>query len=59
MLLAFLITSEADYQSWKDGVQSVQGKSVVHVQDNEPAPRGQERAGAVDEVESLDEDGLQ
>jgi len=59
MLLAFLVKSEEDYQSWKDGVQSVQGKSVVHVQDNEPAPRGQEREGAVDEVESWDEEGLQ
>ena len=31
----------------------------VHVQDKEPAPRGQEREGAIDEVESWDEDGLQ
>jgi cysteine protease ATG4 len=59
MLLAFLVTSEADYLNWKEGVQSVQGKSVVHVQDREPAPRGQEREGAIDEVESWDEDGLQ
>ena len=59
MLLAFLITSEDDYVAWREGVQSVQGKCVVHVQDHEPAPRGQEREGAVDEVESWDEDGLQ
>ncbi|KAH3906506.1 cysteine protease ATG4 [Parastagonospora nodorum] len=59
MLLAFLVTSEADYQDWKEGVQGVQGKSVVHVQDKEPPPRGQEREGAIDEVESWDEDGLQ
>ncbi|KAH7095207.1 putative cysteine protease ATG4 [Paraphoma chrysanthemicola] len=58
MLLAFLVTSEADYESWKDGVQSVQGKCVVHVQEKEPAPRGQEREGAIDEVESWDEEGL-
>ncbi|KAF1839545.1 autophagy-related protein-like protein 4 [Decorospora gaudefroyi] len=58
MLLAFLITSQDDYDDWKDGVRSVQGKSVVHVQDKEPAPRGQEREGAIDEVESWDEDGL-
>jgi cysteine protease ATG4 len=57
MLLAFLVTSEHDFVAWKDGIQSVQGKSVVHVQDEEPAPRGQERAGAVDEVESWDEEG--
>ncbi|KAI4627353.1 Cysteine protease atg4 [Alternaria ethzedia] len=59
MLLAFLITSQEDYDNWKEGVRSVQGKSVVHVQDKEPAPRGQEREGAIDEVESWDEDGLQ
>lgn len=59
MLLAFLVTSEAEYDAWKEGVQSVQGKCVVHVQEREPAPRGQEREGAVDEVESWDEDGLQ
>lgn len=59
MLLAFLITTEEEYEHWKEGVQSVQGKYVVHVQDKEPIPRGQEREGAVDEVESWDEDGLQ
>ncbi|KAH7394102.1 putative cysteine protease ATG4 [Phaeosphaeria sp. MPI-PUGE-AT-0046c] len=59
MLLAFLITSKEDYENWKDGVRSVQGKCVVHVQDVEPAPRGQEREGAIDEVESWDEEGLQ
>jgi cysteine protease ATG4 len=59
MLLAFLITSEADYQHWKEGVLSAQGKCVVHVQDKQPAPRGQERDGAIDEVESWDEEGLQ
>lgn len=59
MLLAFLVTSEDDYNEWKQGVLSVQGKCVVHVQDQEPAPRGQERASAVDEVESWDEEGLQ
>lgn len=59
MLIAFLIRSPEDFQDWKEGVRSVQGKSVVHVQDKEPLPRGQEREGAVDEVESWDEDGLQ
>ncbi|KAF2845998.1 autophagy-related protein-like protein 4 [Plenodomus tracheiphilus IPT5] len=57
MLLAFLVTSQDDYENWKEGIRSVQGKCVVHVQDREPAPRGQEREGAIDEVESWDEDG--
>lgn len=59
MLIAFLVCSQKDYEDWKEGVQSVQGKCIVHVQSNEPAPRGQEREGAIDEVESWDEDGLQ
>lgn len=59
MLLSFLVTSETDYENWREAVQSVQGKCVVHVQDKQPPARGQEREGAVDEVESWDEDGLQ
>jgi cysteine protease ATG4 len=59
MLLAFLIASEADYLNWREAVQSVQGKCVVHVQEKEPTPGGQEREGAIDEVESWDEEGLQ
>lgn len=58
MLIAFLVRDEADFEHWKRGVVSVQGKSIVHVSESEPLPRGQERAGAVDEVESFDEEGL-
>ena len=58
MLIAFLIRNEEEYEEWKKGVVSVQGKAIVHISDAEPPPRGQERAGAVDEVESFDEDGL-
>jgi len=58
MLVAFLIRDEDDFENWRKGVVSVQGKSIVHVSESEPLPRGQERAGAVDEVESFDEDGL-
>ncbi|KAH7401541.1 putative cysteine protease ATG4 [Pyrenochaeta sp. MPI-SDFR-AT-0127] len=59
MLLAFLVTSQEDYNNWKEGVRNVQGKCVVHVQDKMPTPRGEEREGAIDEVESWDEEGLQ
>lgn len=58
MLIAFLIRSEEDYEEWKQGVVSVQGKAIVHISKAEPPPRGQERVEAVDEVESFDEDGL-
>lgn len=59
MLIAFLIRDEDEYTQWKEGVVSVQGKAIVHISEVEPPPRGQERADAVDEVESFDEDGLQ
>lgn len=65
MLIAFLIRDEDDFEQWKEGVVSVQGKCIVHVSKSEPQPRGVEREDAVDEVESFDErdddddDGLQ
>jgi cysteine protease ATG4 len=59
MLLAFIIRDEQDLDDWKKGVIDVQGKCIVHVSATEPAPRGQERPEAIDEVESFDEDGLE
>lgn len=58
MLIAFLIRDEQDFDEWKEGVVSVQGKCIVHVSKTEPPRRGEEREGAVDEVESFDEEGL-
>jgi cysteine protease ATG4 len=55
MLIAFLVKDEADFDHWKEHVVSVQGKSIVHISKSEPPPRGVEREGAVDEVESFDE----
>ncbi|KAF2788743.1 putative cysteine protease ATG4 [Melanomma pulvis-pyrius CBS 109.77] len=55
MLIAFLVRDQADFENWKEGVVSVQGKAIVHVSESKPPPRGQERAGAIDEVESFDE----
>jgi cysteine protease ATG4 len=59
MLIAFLIRDKNEYEQWKEGVVSVQGKAIVHISEAEPPQRGQERVDAVDEVESFDEDGLQ
>lgn len=58
MLLAFLITTEEDFKHWKVGVESVQGKSVVHVYDKEPVMVDSfgERSEALDEVEPFDTD---
>lgn len=55
MLIAFLVKDEQDFENWKEGVVSVQGKSIVHISKSQPPPRGVEREAAVDEVESFDE----
>lgn len=63
MLLGFLMTDEEDWVSWKQGINEVQGKPVVHVGEFQPFGGGLgggngEREGAVDEVEVLsDEEG--
>ncbi|KAH7039086.1 putative cysteine protease atg4 [Macrophomina phaseolina] len=62
MLIAFLIRDETDWQNWRKAVAEVHGKPVIHVADSEPIIRGgQEREGAIDEVEAFDDEdeGLQ
>ncbi|TGZ83328.1 hypothetical protein EX30DRAFT_362821 [Ascodesmis nigricans] len=58
MLLAFLIHDLEEWNYWKEHIEKVQGKSVVHVSDKEPIlvsqGEGGERAEAVDEVEAFD-----
>lgn len=59
MLIAFLIRDEDDFKVWRRGVQEVQGKAIIHVADTDPALHGlgvTERDGAIDEVESFDEE---
>lgn len=58
MLIAFLIRDENDWKEWRQSVQEVQGKAVIHVADKEPPLRGlgTEREGAIDEVETFDDD---
>lgn len=58
MLIAFLIRDEKDWAAWRTGVSCVQGKAVINVADKAPAlgGGGVEREGAVDEVESCDDD---
>lgn len=58
MLIGFLIRDENDWHRWREGVQSVQGKLVIHVADKNPTllGLGGERDAAIDEVESFDED---
>jgi len=57
MLLGFLVRSREEFDEWRSAVESVQGKAIIHVHEREPKyTLGVERAGAVDEVETWDED---
>ncbi|KAK2757840.1 Cysteine protease atg4 [Arachnomyces sp. PD_36] len=58
MLIGFLIKDEDDWTAWKRNISTVPGKAIIHVSDREPPlyGTGQEREGALDEVEALDDD---
>ncbi|CZS92639.1 hypothetical protein WAI453_006634 [Rhynchosporium graminicola] len=58
MLIAFLIRDEKDWREWRQSVQEVQGKAIIHVANQEPTLQGvgTERAGAIDEVETFDDE---
>lgn len=58
MLIAFLIRDESDWYSWKSAIKQFTGERVIHIADEDPALYGRphEREGAIDEVESFDED---
>ncbi|PSS09203.1 hypothetical protein M430DRAFT_128201 [Amorphotheca resinae ATCC 22711] len=58
MLIAFLIRDENDWKEWRRAVQEVEGKAVIHVADKDPAlyGLGVERDGAIDEVETFDDE---
>jgi cysteine protease ATG4 len=57
MLIGFLISTESDWSEWRQCVESVQGKTIIHVADHEPMLySGEGRDSAVDEVELLSDD---
>lgn len=58
MLISFLIRDEKDWAAWRTGVNCVQGQAVIQVADKAPGVGGlgTERDGAVDEVESCEDD---
>jgi cysteine protease ATG4 len=58
MLIAFLIRDENDWKEWRRAVREVQGKAVIHVADKDLALHGigAEREGAIDEVETFDDE---
>lgn len=56
MLLGFLIHSKEEFEQWRKAVSEMPGKAIIHVHDTEPKyATGNERAGAIDEVETMDE----
>ena len=60
MLIAFLIRDKDSWRDWRNSMSQVQGKPVLHISDKSPQlhdPSGAERDGAVDEVESFDDEG--
>jgi len=58
MLLGFLIKDEADWENWKQALNQLPSKHIIRVSDKAPSlyGHGPEREGAVDEVESFDDD---
>lgn len=58
MLIGFLIRDEEDWRNWRQAIQNVPGKAVIHIADKAPALHGLgiERDSAVDEVEAFDDD---
>jgi len=58
MLIGFLIRDEADWEDWKKGVAETAGKPIIHVAAREPtfAAAGEEREGAIDEVQAFDDE---
>jgi len=58
MLIAFLFRSETDWQSWRSSIAEAPGKAIFHVAPAGPTQYayGTEREGALDEVETLDDE---
>lgn len=57
MLLGFLVRDKEEFEAWRKAVAEMPGKAIIHIHDTEPKyAMGTERAGAVDEVETMDEE---
>jgi cysteine protease ATG4 len=56
MLIGFLIRDEDDWADWKQQIESTPGRQIVHIFPGHVQPdHGHGRAGALDEVEVLDD----
>ena len=58
MLIGFLISNEQDWQLWKDSLDHMNGKPIIHIAQAGPSGLGSsmERPDAIDEVEAYDDD---
>jgi cysteine protease ATG4 len=58
MLIGFLMQDEDDWHKWRRAVESMPGKTIIHVAEKDPAllGLGGERDAAIDEVESFDDE---
>ena len=57
MLIGFLIRDEDDWRDWKERVRQGPGKPIIHIFDGPSlSDRVHEREGALDEVETLDDE---
>ena len=57
MLLAFLIRDEQDWRNWRQEMNNTPGKPILHIGKREPHfQETEERQGAVEEVETLDDE---
>ena len=58
MLIGFLVHSREEFEEWRKAVSEAGGKPIIHFHQSEPTyAAGNERPGAVDEVETWDETG--
>jgi cysteine protease ATG4 len=56
MLIGFLIRSEEDWADWRRSVKHVQGKSIIHVSDHDPAVQCEGQPNFMDQVEAMSDD---
>lgn len=58
MLIGFLMRDEDDWHKWRQDIESIPSKTIIHVADRDPSLLGLsgERDAAIDEVESFDDE---
>lgn len=57
MLIGFFIRDEEDWKDWRRSVKHVQGKTIIHVSDQNPLAHIDERVDQVEAMSDDDDDG--